>query len=207
MSVGRKRRRTTNPAATTVLLRVLWKEPIKKSLQILLISCLTMHPLLSVAALPQERAEQTGKQHRIIDEDGNLVDLLYPWINASIPLPVLDRQPILCVSGLPPCFPPPFKHWLSPIPLDEVVECHTPQVATFYWASKDEGVTCTGISHHCFVLPAPGAHTSECLFPIKVVSSFYSIQFVRHFHKEWVLDMQICSELVSHTITPIVIVS
>ena len=59
----------------------------------------------------------------------------------SLLLAVLDGQRILCIGGLPPCFPPPLKHGLTPIPLDEVVECHTPQVATVYWASKDKGVT------------------------------------------------------------------
>ena len=34
--------------------------------------------LPSASRSAQKRAEQTGKQHRIIDEDGNLVDLLYP---------------------------------------------------------------------------------------------------------------------------------
>ena len=38
----------------------------------------TVHHLLSASRSAQKRAEQTGKQHRIIDEDGNLVDLLYP---------------------------------------------------------------------------------------------------------------------------------
>ena len=38
----------------------------------------TVHHLPSASRSAQRRAEQTGKQHRIIDEDGNLVDLLYP---------------------------------------------------------------------------------------------------------------------------------
>jgi len=37
-----------------------------------------VHNLPSASRSAQRRAEQTGKQHRIIDEDGNLVDLLYP---------------------------------------------------------------------------------------------------------------------------------
>ena len=38
----------------------------------------TVHHLPSATRSAQSRAEKTGKQHRIIDEDGNLVDLLYP---------------------------------------------------------------------------------------------------------------------------------
>ena len=38
----------------------------------------TVHHLPSASRSAQRRAEQTGKQHRIIDEEGNLVDLLYP---------------------------------------------------------------------------------------------------------------------------------
>ena len=38
----------------------------------------TIHHLPSASRSAQKRAEQTGKQHRIIDEEGNLVDLLYP---------------------------------------------------------------------------------------------------------------------------------
>ena len=38
----------------------------------------TVHHLPSASRSAQRRAEQMGKQHRIIDEDGNLVDLLYP---------------------------------------------------------------------------------------------------------------------------------
>ena len=38
----------------------------------------TVHHLPSASRSAQRRAEQTGKQHRIIDEGGNLVDLLYP---------------------------------------------------------------------------------------------------------------------------------
>ena len=38
----------------------------------------TVHHLPSASKSAQKRAEQTGNQHRIIDEDGNLVDLLYP---------------------------------------------------------------------------------------------------------------------------------
>ena len=34
--------------------------------------------LSSASRSAQRREEQTGKQHRIIDEDGNLLDLLYP---------------------------------------------------------------------------------------------------------------------------------
>ena len=132
------------------------------------------------------------------------MDLLYPWINASIPLAVLDGQPVLGVGGRPPCFPPPLKHGLSPIPLDEVVECHTSEITTITRTSKDKGVTFTGITHYCFVLPAFWAHTPEWLLSIEVVSSPYPIQFVRHFQKEWMLNMQICSEPVSHKIALIV---
>ena len=38
----------------------------------------TVYHLPSASRSAQKRAEQTGKQHRIIDEDGNLVDLLSP---------------------------------------------------------------------------------------------------------------------------------
>ena len=38
----------------------------------------TVHHLPSTSKSAQKRAEQTGKQHRIIDEDGNLMDLLFP---------------------------------------------------------------------------------------------------------------------------------
>ena len=38
----------------------------------------TVHNLPSASRSAQRRAEQTGKQHRIIDEDCNLLDLLYP---------------------------------------------------------------------------------------------------------------------------------
>ena len=38
----------------------------------------TVHHLPSASRSAQKRAEQTGKQHRIINEEGNLVDLLYP---------------------------------------------------------------------------------------------------------------------------------
>jgi len=38
----------------------------------------TIHHLPSGSRSAQRRAEQTGKQHRIVDEDGNLVDLFYP---------------------------------------------------------------------------------------------------------------------------------
>jgi len=38
----------------------------------------TVHHLTSASRSAQKRAEQTGKQHRIVDEDGNLVDLFYP---------------------------------------------------------------------------------------------------------------------------------
>ena len=38
----------------------------------------TVHHLTSASKSAQKRAEQTGKQHRIVDEDGNLMDLFYP---------------------------------------------------------------------------------------------------------------------------------
>ena len=38
----------------------------------------TIHHLPSGSRSAQKRAEQTGKQHRIIDENGNLIDLFYP---------------------------------------------------------------------------------------------------------------------------------
>ena len=38
----------------------------------------TVHHLPSASRSAQKRAEQTGKQHRIVDEDGNLMDLFYP---------------------------------------------------------------------------------------------------------------------------------
>ena len=38
----------------------------------------TVHHLPFASRSAQRRAEQTGKQDRIIDEDGNLVDPLYP---------------------------------------------------------------------------------------------------------------------------------
>ena len=38
----------------------------------------TIHHLPSGSRSAQKRAEQTGKQHRIVDEDGNLMDLFYP---------------------------------------------------------------------------------------------------------------------------------
>jgi len=148
------------------------------------------------------RLIQGNEVHSPDDDDGNLMDLLFPWINASISLAVLDGQPVLCIGGLPPCLPPPLKHGLSPIPLDEVVECHTPQVTTFNWASKDEGVSCSGISHNCFALTAPRANTPECLLSIEVVSTLYPIQFVRHFQKGWILNMNICSKIVSHKDCP-----
>jgi len=117
---------------------------------------------------------------------------------------IFDGQPILCIGGLPPRFPPSFKHGFSPIPLDEVMERHATEVTNINGTSKDKGVAFTGISHNRFVLPTSRAHTPECFFPIEVVSSPYPIQFVRHFQKEWILNMQICSELVSHKITPAV---
>ncbi len=38
----------------------------------------TVHHLPTASISAQRRAVQTGKQHRIIDEDGNLMELLYP---------------------------------------------------------------------------------------------------------------------------------
>ena len=38
----------------------------------------TVHHLPSASRSAQKRAEQTGKQHRIVDENGNLMDLFYP---------------------------------------------------------------------------------------------------------------------------------
>ena len=38
----------------------------------------TVHHLPSASRSAQKRAEQTGKQHRIVDEDGNLMDLFDP---------------------------------------------------------------------------------------------------------------------------------
>ena len=38
----------------------------------------TVNHLPTASKSAQRRAVQTGKQHRIIDQDGNLVDLLYP---------------------------------------------------------------------------------------------------------------------------------
>ena len=38
----------------------------------------TVHNLPSASRSAQRRAEQTGKQHRIIDEKGNLLDLVNP---------------------------------------------------------------------------------------------------------------------------------
>ena len=84
------------------------------------------------------------------------------------------------------------------------MERHATKITTINGTSKDKGVAFTGITHYCFVLPAFWAHTPESLLSIEVVSSLYPIQFVRHFQKEWILNMQICSELVSHKITPIV---
>ena len=38
----------------------------------------TVHQLPSAARTAQTKATQSGKQYRIIDEDGNLMDLFYP---------------------------------------------------------------------------------------------------------------------------------
>jgi len=38
----------------------------------------TIHHLPSASRTAQSKASQSGKKYRIIDEDGNLVDLLYP---------------------------------------------------------------------------------------------------------------------------------
>ncbi|MAR06664.1 MAG: hypothetical protein CL862_06150 [Cyanobium sp. NAT70] len=38
----------------------------------------TVHHLPSASRSAQNKATQSGKQYRIIDEDGNLVDLFYP---------------------------------------------------------------------------------------------------------------------------------
>jgi hypothetical protein len=54
------------------------------------------------------------------------------------------------------------------------------------------------------VLPTSRAHTPKCFFSIEVISAFNPLQFVRHLQKEWILNMQVCSELVSHKVTLIV---
>jgi len=84
------------------------------------------------------------------------------------------------------------------------MERHATKVTTINGTSKDKGVAFTGISHNRFVLPTSRAHTPECFFSIETVSAFNPIQFVRHLQKEWILNAQICSKLVSHKITPIV---
>ena len=84
------------------------------------------------------------------------------------------------------------------------MERHATKVTTINRTGKDKGVAFTGVSHNCFVLPTPGANTPECFFSIEVVSSFDPIQFVRHFQKEWILNMQACPESISHKMTPIV---
>ena len=84
------------------------------------------------------------------------------------------------------------------------MERQATEVTTINGTSKDKGVAFTGITHHCFVLPAFWAHTPECLLSIEVVSSPYPIQFMRHLQKKWILNMQICSKFVSHKITYIV---
>ena len=38
----------------------------------------TVHHLHSAARTAQTKASQSGKQYRIVDEDGNLMDLFYP---------------------------------------------------------------------------------------------------------------------------------
>ena len=38
----------------------------------------TVYHLPSASKSTQDKATQSGKQYRIIDEDGNLVDLFYP---------------------------------------------------------------------------------------------------------------------------------
>ena len=38
----------------------------------------TVHHLPSAARTAQTKATQSGKQYRIVDEDGNLIDLFYP---------------------------------------------------------------------------------------------------------------------------------
>ena len=106
------------------------------------------------------------------------------WTSGLGPLAVLDGQPVLCVVALPPCFPPPLKHGLSPIPLDEVMQRHATKVTTINRTSKDKGVTFAGISHNCFVPTTPRADTPKCIFSIKVVSLFDAIQFLRYFQEE-----------------------
>ena len=39
---------------------------------------MTVHHLPSVAKAAETKATQSGKQYRIVDEDGNLMDLFYP---------------------------------------------------------------------------------------------------------------------------------
>tara|TARA_B100001057_G_scaffold154542_1_gene154713 strand:- start:463 stop:681 length:219 start_codon:yes stop_codon:yes gene_type:complete len=38
----------------------------------------TVHHLPSASRTAQSKASQSGKQYRIVDEDGNLMDLFYP---------------------------------------------------------------------------------------------------------------------------------
>ena len=38
----------------------------------------TVHQLPSASRTGQTKASQSGKQYRIVDEDGNLIDLFYP---------------------------------------------------------------------------------------------------------------------------------
>ena len=38
----------------------------------------TVHHLPSASRTAQSKASQSGKQYRIVDEDGNLIDLFYP---------------------------------------------------------------------------------------------------------------------------------
>ena len=38
----------------------------------------TVHHLPSASRTAQTKATQSGKQYRIVDEDGNLMDLFYP---------------------------------------------------------------------------------------------------------------------------------
>ena len=39
----------------------------------------TVHHLPSASRTAQTKATQSGKQYRIVDEDGNPMDLIYPW--------------------------------------------------------------------------------------------------------------------------------
>ena len=38
----------------------------------------TVHHLPSASRTAQDKASQSGKQYRIVDEDGNLMDVFYP---------------------------------------------------------------------------------------------------------------------------------